>query len=57
MDSMKSLQHAKVKKLILDVTNDANVARVVETVMKEEGQLDLLINNAGVLAPGMFFPI
>lgn len=33
--------------LALDVTSDASVAAAVETVMRIEGRIDLLVNNAG----------
>jgi NAD(P)-dependent dehydrogenase (short-subunit alcohol dehydrogenase family) len=33
--------------LPLDVTSDDSVAAVVEEVMREEGRIDLLVNNAG----------
>ena len=33
----------------LDVTDDASVARAVATIASSEGQLDVLIHNAGIL--------
>jgi 1-acylglycerone phosphate reductase len=41
-----------VRKRELDVTSDQQVKDVVATIIAEAGQIDLLINNAGVLAPG-----
>jgi NAD(P)-dependent dehydrogenase (short-subunit alcohol dehydrogenase family) len=39
--------------LPLDVTSDASVARLVEEVIRREGRIDLLVNNAGFgVAPG-----
>lgn len=36
----------------LDVTDDASVSRALETVGRAEGALDVLVNNAGVMATG-----
>ena len=34
--------------ILLDVTKDASVKEAAQTVMKKEGKLDILINNAGI---------
>ncbi|KAJ7180249.1 NAD-P-binding protein [Mycena crocata] len=52
LSSTEKLDHPLIKRLILDVTSDSDVQRVVETIMEQEGHIDLLINNAGVFAPG-----
>lgn len=46
------LDHPQAIILDLDVTNDSAVLEVVQKIIDDEGQIDLLINNAGVLAPG-----
>ena len=38
-------------KQILDVTNQENIKEVIANVIKEFGQLDILINNAGISIP------
>jgi 3-oxoacyl-[acyl-carrier protein] reductase len=38
-------------KQILDVTNQENINKVIAKVIKEFGQLDILINNAGISIP------
>ena len=38
-------------KQILDVTNQKNINEVIANVIKEFGQLDILINNAGISIP------
>jgi 1-acylglycerone phosphate reductase len=49
---MESLNHPNIKCLALDVRNDSQVKSVVATIIQKSGHIDLLINNAGVLAPG-----
>jgi NADP-dependent 3-hydroxy acid dehydrogenase YdfG len=41
-----------VRMVSLDVTNDASVRACVETVLAEAGQIDVLVNNAGVEMSG-----
>ncbi|WP_115556973.1 oxidoreductase [Xanthomonas campestris] len=38
---------AGMQMLALDVTDDASVAAAVDTILRKEGRLDLLVNNAG----------
>jgi 3-oxoacyl-[acyl-carrier protein] reductase len=40
-------------KQILDVTNQENIKEVIANVIEEFGQLDILINNAGIFAGGI----
>jgi len=39
-------------KLKLDVTSDEDVQRVVDHIIQEEGKIDVIVNNAGVISPG-----
>jgi NAD(P)-dependent dehydrogenase (short-subunit alcohol dehydrogenase family) len=41
------LQARSFEMLPLDVTSDDSVAAAVEAVMRKEGRIDLLVNNAG----------
>ncbi len=38
-----------------DVTIDGDIKRVIKKTVKEQGQLDLMINNAGIIFIGEFF--
>ncbi|MGC6472914.1 MAG: SDR family NAD(P)-dependent oxidoreductase [Parvibaculales bacterium] len=38
-----------------DVTVDADLKRVINKAVKEQGQLDLMVNNAGIVFVGEFF--
>jgi 1-acylglycerone phosphate reductase len=46
-----------IERLVLDVTRDEDVERVVETVIEKEGRIDILINNAGVHCVGSVLDI
>lgn len=47
MDKLKDLAKFNVKAIELDVTDEASMVACVETVVKNEGRLDVLVNNAG----------
>jgi short-subunit dehydrogenase len=46
-ERMSALQKAGVKVLSLDVTDDDSVRRAVDTITRESGRIDVLVNNAG----------
>jgi 1-acylglycerone phosphate reductase len=48
---MEGFKDPTIEKLSLDVTNDADVQRVVKTILLH-GPIDILVNNAGVMAAG-----
>ncbi|KAF8217602.1 NAD-P-binding protein [Mycena galopus ATCC 62051] len=41
-----------VELMVLDVTKDVDVAKVVENVVEQEGRIDIIINNAGMACYG-----
>jgi NAD(P)-dependent dehydrogenase (short-subunit alcohol dehydrogenase family) len=47
VDRMKGLAEAGAHLLRLDVTDDASMTAAVQTVLREAGRIDVLINNAG----------
>ena len=48
--NIKRTEEIRVRKFILDVADEKEVTKVIETVRKEEGRLDVLVNNAGTSA-------
>ena len=46
-ESLAPLETDNVRGLVLDVDDDASIARAIDAVADEAGALDLLINNAG----------
>lgn len=47
MEKMEPLREFGVKPIRLDVTSEESVSEVVETIIKTEGHIDVLVNNAG----------
>jgi NAD(P)-dependent dehydrogenase (short-subunit alcohol dehydrogenase family) len=43
--------HFRVHRFTLDITGEAKVFAVAEAVKKEEGRLDILVNNTGTVDP------
>jgi 1-acylglycerone phosphate reductase len=42
-----------IKTLLLDVNREEDVKFVIHTILDQEGQIDVLVNNAGILGAGM----
>jgi len=47
------VQQANIEVLDVDVTNGASVIDAVTTIIKKEGRIDVVVNNAGVYATGI----
>jgi len=47
VDKMEDLVELGATSIKMDITVDADIKNAVETVLKEQGKLDVLVNNAG----------
>src|SRR4030095_14762184 len=47
VQSLEEVSAAGGHALAMDVTNDADLERVVRTILDQQGRLDVLVNNAG----------
>lgn len=53
-DKAKALaQHANIEVLDVDVTNGKSVTDAVTTIIKKEGRIDVVVNNAGIYVTGI----
>lgn len=55
MEAMDGFSHPMISKLLLDVTDEAQAAEVIQTIVEREGRIDVLVNNAGALHVGVYF--
>ncbi|KAG2072358.1 NAD(P)-binding protein [Suillus decipiens] len=51
LETMDGLSHS-VEKRVMDVTSDDDVRLVVQSILKEQGKIDIVVNNAGILDIG-----
>src|SRR3954470_21789504 len=52
LSSLVAAERLPITLLKLDVDNDTSVTQVFEQVLKEHGNIDVLVNNAGIGGPG-----
>ena len=45
---MQALQYPQIQLLSLDVTDDSAVKLVVDTIIANDGRIDVVVNNAGI---------
>ncbi|KAG2360003.1 hypothetical protein BDR07DRAFT_1290890 [Suillus spraguei] len=51
LETMDGFKHS-VEKRAMDVTSDDDVKRVVQSILEEQGKIDIVVNNAGAIAIG-----
>ncbi|KAF8973621.1 oxidoreductase [Flammula alnicola] len=52
VETIADFKDETVEKLTLDVNSDESVSKVLEHIVEKEGKIDVVVNNAGVIAPG-----
>ncbi|PIL32478.1 hypothetical protein GSI_05181 [Ganoderma sinense ZZ0214-1] len=48
LESLEGFSQPNIHRLTLDVTDEQSVKTVVKTIIDQEGQIDVLVNNAGL---------
>ncbi|KAF8973623.1 oxidoreductase [Flammula alnicola] len=52
VETIADFKDGTIEKLALDVNSDESVSQVLEHIVEKEGKIDVVVNNAGVIAPG-----
>ena len=52
IESIADFSDGTIEKISLDVTSDESVQNALNHIVEKEGQIDVVVNNAGLLAPG-----
>ena len=47
IERMQNLHHPRIERLPIDVTDDSAIKLVVNTIIANEGRIDIVVNNAG----------
>jgi NADP-dependent 3-hydroxy acid dehydrogenase YdfG len=55
VDTIADFSNKSIEKLALDVTNDESVQTALNFILDREGKIDVVVNNAGMIAPGSLF--
>jgi short-subunit dehydrogenase len=48
VDKMGAIRAARGHTLSMDIQNEADIERVVSTILSEQGRIDVVVNNAGI---------
>lgn len=52
LETMDGFKHP-VEKRVMDVTSDDDVKFVVQSILEEQGKIDIVVNNAGAISIGL----
>lgn len=53
VEKMEGFKHDSIRTVALDVTSDEQVESAVKKIVDDEGRIDVLVNNAGVICVGV----
>jgi NADP-dependent 3-hydroxy acid dehydrogenase YdfG len=52
LETMEDFKHP-VEKRVMDVTSDDQVALTIQSILEEQGKIDVVVNNAGAITIGL----
>jgi len=52
VETIADFSSGSIEKLALDVTSEEDVQKVLGYIVEKEGRIDVVVNNAGIAAPG-----
>jgi 1-acylglycerone phosphate reductase len=52
IESIADFGNTAIETIPLDVTSDESVENALKHIIEKEGKIDVVVNNAGLLAPG-----
>ena len=53
IETIADFSDETIEKISLDVTSDESVQNALNHIVEKEGQIDVVVNNAGLMAPGI----
>lgn len=52
IETITNFEDKTIEKVSLDVTSDESVQNALNHIIEKEGKIDVVVNNAGLIAPG-----
>ncbi len=52
VDTIADFADPRTHKIALDVTSEENIQKVIQEIINQEGKIDVVVNNAGIISPG-----
>jgi 1-acylglycerone phosphate reductase len=54
IETIADFEDKTIEKVSVDVTSDESVQNALKHIIEKEGKIDVVVNNAGFIAPGIY---